>query len=132
MSERFGGGRLTNSEGAAGEPAIFGKPARWVDYSGQSGPGTVEGVAYLDHPANPRHPNAWHVRADGWMACSPCLAEGYLIPPGHPLDLRYRLVAHDGAADPALIDREWERFAAAKAYEPTSDPATRLPGLSRP
>ncbi|MCS7305747.1 MAG: PmoA family protein [Thermoguttaceae bacterium] len=29
-----GGGRLLNSEGQLGEPAIFRKPARWVDYSG--------------------------------------------------------------------------------------------------
>jgi len=29
-----GGGRLLNSEGQVGEPAMFRKPARWVDYSG--------------------------------------------------------------------------------------------------
>ena len=34
ISAHFGGGLLTNSDGATGEPAIFGQRARWVDYSG--------------------------------------------------------------------------------------------------
>ncbi len=34
LSEYFGGGKLTSSEGQTGEPAIFGKQARWMDYSG--------------------------------------------------------------------------------------------------
>src|SRR5438445_4118501 len=34
LSAHFGGGVITNSQGATGEPAIFGKPARWMDYSG--------------------------------------------------------------------------------------------------
>src|SRR5215207_1190591 len=42
ISAFFGGGTLTNSDGAAGEPAIFGKPARWVDYSGEQPGGRHE------------------------------------------------------------------------------------------
>lgn len=34
ISVADGGGRLLNSQGQQGEPAIFRKPARWVDYSG--------------------------------------------------------------------------------------------------
>src|SRR4051794_4613219 len=39
MSEQFGGGALTAADGSSGEPAIFGKPNRWVDYSGPAAPG---------------------------------------------------------------------------------------------
>src|SRR4051794_29597155 len=33
LSAHYGGGLLTNSGGAKGEAAVFGKPALWVDYS---------------------------------------------------------------------------------------------------
>jgi len=39
LSVHFGGGSLTDSEGRQGEPAIFGKSARWMDYSGPVGVG---------------------------------------------------------------------------------------------
>ena len=119
ISERFGGGRLLNSEGATGEPAIFGKPARWVDYSGPSAPDQVEGIAYFDHPDNPKHPtawHAWHVRADGWMEAAVTFAASIGIADGHPLDLRYRLLAHVGAAEPEAIERAWKRFATMPPY----------------
>jgi hypothetical protein len=111
MSERFGGGRLTNAEGATGEPAIFAKRSRWVDYSGPTSPGTVEGIAYLDHSSNPHHPTPWHVRADGWMEAAFNLEEGYGVAADHPLDLRYRLVLHPGPADASRIDAAWRAFA---------------------
>jgi hypothetical protein len=36
ISAFFGGGVLTSSAGAIGEPAIFGKAASWMDYSGEA------------------------------------------------------------------------------------------------
>lgn len=81
ISEHFGGGRLTNSEGQTGEPAIFGQRAKWMDYSGPvpggdaDGNGIVEGVTYFDHPSSPTHPSHWHVREDGWMGASLCMHE---------------------------------------------------------
>src|SRR5438874_232420 len=53
LSEHFGGGVLTNSEGAKSEPAIFGKQAKWMDYSGPVPNGHTEGITYFDHPTNP-------------------------------------------------------------------------------
>jgi hypothetical protein len=117
MSEQYGGGRLTNSEGATGAATIFAKPARWVDYSGPSAPGTIEGIAYFDHPGNPHHPTAWHVRADGWMEAAFNLAAAHGVASGHPLDLRYRLLIHAGPADPGALDAAWRRFAATPADE---------------
>gem|GEM_PF-1877822 len=116
ISEQFGSGRLMNSDGAIGEPAIFGKPARWVDYSGATGPGHIEGVCYMDHPSNPRYPSSWHVRRDGWMIASFTLAEAWTIADGHPLSLRYRLLAHSGIAQPQRLERSWQEFSETAGY----------------
>ena len=77
ISAHFGGGELTNSEGEVGEENIFGKRARWMDYSGPVAVGTgsdrkwiTEGITFFDHPENPRHPSRWHVR-QGWLDGSP-------------------------------------------------------------
>lgn len=106
LSEHFGGGKLASSEGLTGEPAIFGKAARWMDYSGPvtAGQGkerrvVTEGVTFFDHPENPRHPTKWHVRADGWMGASFCMDEAWEIRAEEPLTLRYLLHAHAGAYD---------------------------------
>jgi len=109
ISARFGGGDLTNSEGTRSEAEIFGKPARWMNYSGPVAEGAgknrktvVEGMTFFDHPDNPNYPNKWHVRGDGWMGASPCMDEGFVVTMDSPLTLRYLLHAHSG-------DYEWER-----------------------
>ncbi|HYH63341.1 MAG TPA: PmoA family protein [Urbifossiella sp.] len=110
ISAFFGGGTLTNSDGAVGEPAIFGKAARWVDYSGEQPGGHREGVTYFDHPSNPGHPAAWHVREDGWMGAAVCLAESRTTTQAEPLTLRYLLHAHAGMLDAARAADEFARF----------------------
>ncbi|AGA25565.1 DUF6807 domain-containing protein [Singulisphaera acidiphila] len=116
ISEQFGGGRLTAADGSTGEPAIFGKAHRWVDYSGPSAPDKVEGICYMDHPDNPRYPTHWHVRQDGWMEAAFNLAEPYGLATDHPLDLRYRLLVHAGPADRRALDQAWNSFAKSPAY----------------
>lgn len=116
ISEQFGGGTLTSSEGATGEDSIFEIRNRWVDYSGPVAPEVVEGICYLDHPDNPRHPSHWHVRRDGWMEAAFCLAEPYGVAVDHPLDLRYRLLIHPGPADRLILDAQWDRFAGTQPY----------------
>ena len=118
FSAHFGGGILSNSEGQQGEPQIFGKPARWVDYSGPItvGQGTarrsvIEGITYFDHPQNPRYPTHWHVRSDGWMGAAFCLQEGLTVTKDKPLTLRYLLHAHAGAYDSAKAEAVQQEFA---------------------
>ena len=103
LSVHFGDGTLTNSEGAVGEASIFGKPAKWVDYSGSIlvGRGVErsarrEGITFFDHPSNPRYPTHWHVREDGWMGASSCFLKPVLLQPTQPLTYRYLLQAHSG------------------------------------
>ena len=106
ISAYFGGGQLRNSEGQVGEPDIFGKPARWMDYSGPIAVGGradrmigTEGITFFDHPSNPRHPTKWHVREDGWMGASFCMDDAFTITHEKPLRLRYLLHAHAGDYD---------------------------------
>ena len=116
ISHHYGGGELRNSEGAVGEPAIFGRPARWVDYSGPIVGARSEGITYLPHPSNPNHPSSWHVRDDGWMSAAFCLREGFDLTPKQPLTLRYLLHVHAGPCDPASADRVFDRFAETPRY----------------
>ncbi len=118
VSAHFGGGVLTNSEARQGEEAVFGQPARWMDYSGPVAVGQgpdrkslVEGITYFDHPRNPRYPVNWHVRQDGWMGAAFSMNDGYTITADAPLVLRYLLHAHRGAYDHAKAQAQHEQFA---------------------
>lgn len=106
ISVHFGGGTISNDEGAAGETEIFGKPSRWMDYSGPVGVGTgrkrrtvTEGITFFDHPANVNHPAKWHVREDGWMGASVCRDADREITRENPLTVRYLLFVHRGGHD---------------------------------
>lgn len=126
ISEHFGAGRLTNSEGLvgekddAGQPNIFGKQAQWMDYSGpirQSESGheetsdMIEGITYFDHPSNPGFPNRWHVREDGWMGASLCMNGPLQTTRRNPLRLRFLLHAHRGSVDANSASIVAEQFA---------------------
>ncbi|GIW93597.1 MAG: hypothetical protein KatS3mg110_1638 [Pirellulaceae bacterium] len=104
LSAFFGHGRLRDSEGRQGEKEIFGQTARWMDYSGPAPPDQSsfheEGICYFDHPSNPRYPNSWHVRDDGWMGAAVCLKGPLTCGNQQPLRLRYLLWAHAGPCNP--------------------------------
>ncbi|MDG1894133.1 MAG: PmoA family protein [Fuerstiella sp.] len=124
LSEYFGGGQLSNSEGVAGEPGIFGKRARWMDYSGPVVVGTgearhlvCEGITYFDHPDNPRYPTYWHVREDGWMGASFGMQEEWRIDRQNPLVLRYLLHAHSGEYDHDKAEDVQQRFAKRPGFQ---------------
>lgn len=126
LSVHFGGGTISNSEGQQGEEQIFGKPARWMDYSGPIAVGTgsnrhavVEGITFFDHPDNPRYPTHWHVRQDGWMGASFCFQEGYTITSNDPLTLRYLLYAHGGEYEQAKAQAVHDAFAGCPGFQIT-------------
>jgi hypothetical protein len=113
ISAHFGGGQIISSEGAVGEPAIFGKPARWMNYSG---PAPLAGITYFDHPKNPGYPTCWHVREDGWMGAAVCFNGSVLLTRKQPLVLRYLLHAHARALDPKWADDVAKSFTARPAW----------------
>jgi Methane oxygenase PmoA len=116
ISEQFGGGRLTNSEGLRGERALLGTAGRWVDYSGPSAPGAVEGICVMDHPSNYNHPTHWHVQSDGLVGPSFNRESAHGVARDHSLLLQYRLLVHSGTADLAVLNREWDAFARTDPY----------------
>ena len=112
------GARLRNSEGLSGTKDIWGKPARWTDFSAEVS-GSRAGVAMLDHPANLRHPTRWHARGYGLNAANPFAlksftkdpaADGsYTLPAGEKLVLRYRAVIYEGSPDVERLHAEYQR-----------------------
>lgn len=116
ISAFFGGGTLTSSTGATGEPAIFGKSAAWMDYSGEVAKGRIEGITYFDHSSNPGHPSHWHVREDGWMSAAACLTGPRVTTRKVPLQLRYLLHAHAGAVRPDRAAAMMSAFHATRPY----------------
>jgi len=117
VAEFWGDGKLTNSEGAEGEPAIFGQSAAWMDYSGAVGVRrngkrvtVTEGITYFDHEANPSYPSHWHVREDGWMGASICRHEPVAIQREKPLRVRYLLHIHRNGVDAAVANRLGDLF----------------------
>lgn len=121
ISAYFGGGEIANATGLTGEPAIFGKPSEWMDYSGpaldESGGHAIEGITYFDHPANPGFPSHWHVREDGWMGAAVCLENPVQAFRDRPLVLRYLLHAHRGKIDRERTGEIVSRFAASPGFE---------------
>lgn len=131
ISTVFGDGRICDSEGRSGEAEIFGKSARWMDYSGTVAVGqgtdrtaTIEGITYFDHPDNPRYPTHWHVRQDGWMGASFCMHEGLTIHSNQPLTLRYLLHAHRGSHDRQRAESMANEFSLTREFriEKSSQP----------
>ncbi len=112
-------GTIVNSEGAK-DARAWGKPARWVDYSGTID-GKPVGIALFDHPANLRHPTRWHARGYGLFAANPFGLHDFAGEPrgsgnhtiadGGTLRLRYRFVFHEGDAESAGIESRWKKWA---------------------
>ena len=117
------GATLRNSEGLTGTEKIWGKKAKWTDYSGTR-QGRKAGAAFFDHPSNPRHPTYWHARGYGMNAVNPVgvrdfakdkTLDGSLsIPAGQQVRFFYRIVLHDGDANDAAIDKRYDTFAKEK------------------
>jgi hypothetical protein len=114
------GARLTNSEGLTTTQQIWGKPAKWTEYSA-SVTGRPVSVAILDHPSNLRHPTRWHARGYSLNAANPfALASftrdkktdgSYTLAAGKQLRLRYLVVIHEGEPMAGRLDKYFTNFA---------------------
>ena len=114
-----GKGKIVNSAGDR-DGAVWGKRAEWVDYSGPVENRTV-GIAFFDHPQNPKHPTRWHARDYGLFAANPFVEhEMNLAQPkgsgdikltaGESLTLRYRIYLHEGDAAEAKVDERYAEY----------------------
>jgi hypothetical protein len=112
---------VTNSTGATGEKAIWGKPADWADISGKIN-GKTYGVAAFDSPQNPLHPQQWHIREYGLMGANPFglsyydkknpkHAGDFKMPVGKTTTFHYLVVIHEGDAKAAKLAEKYKEFA---------------------
>jgi hypothetical protein len=105
--EEAHGGRAVNAEGLTGWQQLRGSRSAWID-SIATMAGKKVGVAVMDHPKNFRFPTPWHVREYALVFASPFGSRKYsasnpdfslTMRPGQLLDLRYRILVHDGDLD---------------------------------
>ena len=107
-----GGGRILNSEGQINEQQVFRKPAKWCDYSGRltNDAQGFAGITLMNHPGNPNHPTAFHVRDDGWMCDCLSLEKPVEVKDTEPLHVRWALWVHESVPDQAQCDAMWRKF----------------------
>lgn len=110
-SRKDGQAVYTSPEGAVVRPAPHHlqpetdwPAAAWYDYTIALASGKTIGATIVDHPGNP--PSAWH-NLEVIAMVNPCIvAPGSMtLKAGQPLRLRYRLIAHDGPAPLALLQK---------------------------
>jgi hypothetical protein len=118
-------GNMLNSEGVSGK-AAWGKKAKWCDYYGPLNGKTV-GIAIMDHKANPRHPTTWHARDYG-LCCANPFGLSYFekkprgtgnmeIKAGESVTFKYRVLVHEGTAEEADVEQQYERYVGVGADE---------------
>ena len=73
------------------------------------------GIAFLDHPSNPEHPNPWRVDDGFGIVPSRCIAGEWHLPAGSRSVNRYRLLIYTGAIDTSAVEAEWTHFAQKEA-----------------
>jgi hypothetical protein len=111
---------IENAYGGLQEAETWGKRANWCDYSGPV-EGETMGIAMMDHPANPRYPTHWHVRAYGLMTANPFgLHDFYKDPDTHRGDwtipayesrnFLYRVLVHRGNAREGNVRERYHDF----------------------
>jgi len=91
-------------------------PSPWADLSARfAGRKEPSGAAIFVHPANPGFPNGWTLRHYGFLGpCWPGL-EPYVLEPGKPVTLKYRVWVHRGDAAAGKVAEAWEAYRAASA-----------------
>lgn len=112
------GAAMLSDDGRRGTKALWGKSAKWIDYSGQVD-GKPCGVAIFDHPKNLRYPTAWHARPYGLNAPNPFANRSfngknepsgeYELASGAKFTLRYRVLWHDGMGESLSLGQESPR-----------------------
>lgn len=113
MALKDGKGHILNSEGIKDKDA-WGKPAKWVDYTGEVS-GKPVGITMFDSHYNFGYPTYWHARDYGLVAANPFGGKAFTgdASKESPLSITYTNSAtfvyitliHDGKLDAKTLDR---------------------------
>ncbi len=97
------GGAILNAEGSWNAEHTHGAASAWAVYFGERD-SVEEGLAIMQHPDNEWYPAPFFTRDYGFFSPTPLnwLEDGYSIPKGETLTLRYRVVVFSG--DPSAVD----------------------------
>lgn len=107
------GGTMINAEGLKSEKGTFEQKSPWIDYYGKRGE-AIEGLAIMQHPANPWYPSPWFTRDYGFMSPTPMNwpqnGTDMQMKKGTTLVLRYRVLVHSGTTTDADIAGQFEKY----------------------
>lgn len=105
LAPEMNGGSVLNSNGTTEIQKANGEPARWCAYFGAGA-----GIAFFDHPTNPRHPNAFFVmnRPFGYMSAAPTFRAPFKIAAKGVLGFRWGVLAFGGEPNPEALQRRFE------------------------
>ncbi|HWQ56424.1 MAG TPA: PmoA family protein [Bryobacteraceae bacterium] len=103
------GGNVLNERGTREIAKANGEAARWCTYYGEAG-----GVAFFDHPSNPRHPTPFFVmnRPFGYLSAAPTFHDNtFTLKKGEKLGFRWGVLSYSGKPEPGTLDRLFEAWA---------------------
>jgi hypothetical protein len=101
---------VLTSEGRARATASRSR-ARWIAIVGLVD-GANAGLAILDHPGNPRHPQPVYVdRAEPFVSYAAMQLGPLTIAPDRDVTVRYRVVTFDGWPERAWLEGLWQAYA---------------------
>ena len=86
-----------------------------ADYSGRID-GAEAGIAFLDHPSNPRYPSRWYAivnpaQSFAFLNCAWLQLKPFELAANETFTLRYRVLVHPERWDAARLETEQKKFA---------------------
>ena len=106
------GGTVQSDAGDTGGDLITANGAHWVDYSGPVGGGNIAGLSVCPHRAD-HEDLAWFVSDWGVVTTGPFRRQKRDLKKGETLQLRYRVLVHDGHAEKAGVADRFATYLAA-------------------
>ena len=107
------GASVLNERGTTQIEKANGEPARWCTYYGPlSRPGETGGVAFFDHPANPRHPTPFFVmnKPFGYMSAAPTFRDPFEMAKGQTLTFRWGVLSYTGKPEPEALNQLFQHW----------------------
>jgi hypothetical protein len=95
------------------DPSDHSPRRAWADLAGQFRDGAAPiGLAIFQHPGNPDYPGDWveYPELSWFQPTFPRAETRYLLRPGVPLVLRFRLWVHSGRVDSSTLAEQWLRY----------------------
>lgn len=107
--DALAGGGVRNSRGTVEIAKANGEAARWCAFYGAPG-----GVAFFDHPSNPRHPTPFFVmnKPFGYLSAAPTFHDRtFHLKTGDRLRFQWGVLSYQGTRSAKSLDRIFDNWA---------------------